>query len=265
MKKEVGMKTPPSLRQMNDLADLSSRRIFGNKSCIMLLMLGIVTLMLCPALWADDLPLLQILAPTPGGSIPEPGGPVVTDFLVKNNTGGTLELDYAFFQISWGGPDTSDNAVVEAVVRADLIITPGAIGQYAVAWESEGAPGCDASGCDQGVDPVIFAIEMSPLLPGCAPPVNSVSSQTTPIVWVSLGNCGPGPNPVALNLLYKYQDPQPALLYPSGIIGMEADGDPLGHSLVIVYDTPEPGSLLLLGSGLLGLAGLRRRRLLKGR
>jgi hypothetical protein len=281
IKKEVSMKTPASLWEMKNIAHRSFHRLsrclvltarrerphlkFGNKSCITLLMLGLLTLMVCPTLRADG---LLILSPTPGVSALE--GSVITptiDFFVQNNTNQTLILDYAFFQISpGGGPDGSDFAWYPEVQSFALTLAPGAIGDYGVNFITDpGDPECTPTDCDFGLDPVMFAIEMRPLDGMTPPPVSSVSNINGKPVAISWFNFGPSntPNPVALNDLLNLQNPQPGLLYNDGIIGTDADGNPSGQSSVAVHDT-EPGTLLLLGSGLLGLAGLLRKRLFMG-
>jgi hypothetical protein len=46
----------------------------------------------------------------------------------------------------------------------------------------------------------------------------------------------------------------------TALSGVYADSMTMGSSDVVVTPTPEPSSMMLLGSGLLGLAGLRRRK-----
>ena len=72
--------------------------------------------------------------------------------------------------------------------------------------------------------------------------------------------------PVALAVLETYAYPNPSNLIKSGANWIwtageyAADGD-IAYLSTTITPTPEPGSIILLGSGLLGLAGVVRRKL----
>jgi len=195
-------------------------------------------------------------------------------WLVTNNTAGTLYLDYALWKITYESGDGTDTIVWPDV---DGLVTPLAAGQtgaYTVSPYSPGPP--DPDNNDNGIWDVNFTIEMSPTQEGLL--------ITSPII---VGGCGfwaptiGTPNPAnlgVLNDLVNCNDPaqDPANintpLFPGGIIGLSAvtDADeniqgtePIGVD-VTVNDVPEPGTLLLLGSGMLGLAGVVRRKLSRG-
>jgi len=226
---------------------------------------GLLALLTSPN--SSAVPLVEILKPTPGASIPEGGGPAIIDFRVMNNSGVILILDYAFCSISHGPPDPDDfanftgNNGSGGLLGGDLIIAPGQIGHYTYSFSSPPDAPADAGdeNADFGRDPVFFALEMSPLGNHTPPPINRISSAIGFVAWVDQGAYN-APNPVALNALFNLQNPQPNLLYQNGIIGMDSDGNPFGLSLVQVNDTPEPVSSLLIGTGLVSLAGVLRRR-----
>jgi hypothetical protein len=89
------------------------------------------------------------------------------------------------------------------------------------------------------------------------------------VVWVDVGSCGPscniwqasfylsndGGTPNDFTVLWNGVDHGPFLV--------NADAFPyVQYSATLEgYSTPEPGSLILMGSGLLGLAGVIRRKL----
>jgi hypothetical protein len=238
----------------------------GN-SRIGLLGLVLATLITGPA--ALGLPIVQILTPTPGAFIPEGGGPAIIDFQVKNNDPvNTLILDYAFASITPGPPDVDDFALFTGangsggLVSGSLTIKPGATGDYKYSFSSPGDS--DNENNDFGVNQVFFDIEMSVLGMTCTgPPVNTISSKTPLILWVDQSGCGNTPDATALTSVMNLQNPQLNIpphnkLYTDGIIGTDAAGNPFGLSTVQVNDTPEPSGLLMMVSGLLTMAGLRR-------
>jgi hypothetical protein len=186
------------------------------------------------------------------------------------NAGVTLILDYAFASITPGPPDLTDLAQFTGangsggLVSGDLTIGPNGTGNYIYSFSSPGDAAGAAEDADFGLDPVIFAIEMSVQPGNCiGPPVNTISSKTPLVVWVDLSNCGNTANAGALASILNGQNPQSNvppnnLLYPNGLIGQGPLG-PFGMSTVQVNDVPEASSLYLTIAGLLGLAGIRRR------
>ena len=206
-----------------------------------------------------------IISPVSGALLTEGGGPVTLDFMVHNPNGVTLILDYAFASITPGPPDLTDFAQFTGtngnggLVSGDLTIGPNATGNYIYSFSSPAdLPGAPEN-ADFGVDPVIFAIEMSEEPAVCVgPPVNTISSKTPLVVWVDLSGCGDTPNAGALTSILNGQNPQSNvppnnLLYTNGLIGQGVLG-PFGMSSVQVNDVPEASSLFLTVAGLLGLA-----------
>jgi hypothetical protein len=237
----------------------SSRRLAGS-----LLALFTLALLSCATAWAGALPAVQLLTPSPTfQGILEGTGPAIIDFGVKNNSGVTLILDYAFCAIAHGGPDTDDYANFSGnngdggLLSGSLILAPNQVGHYIYSFTSPG-DGVETDN-DYGLDPVTFSIEMSPLGNHTPPPINNISSAIGFVAWVDQGTYNP-PNLTALNDLFNLQNPQPQLLYGNGIIGRDSNGNPVALSTIKVSDTPEPGSLLLMGSGVIGLSGVLRRR-----
>jgi hypothetical protein len=239
-----------------------SRGLSG--SLLTVFTLGILALMSCATAWAGPVPTVQLLTPKPTfQGILEGTGPAIVDFPVKNNSGVTLILDYAFCAIAHGGPDTDDYANFSGnngdggLLFGSLILLPNQVGHYIYSFTSPG-DGTETDN-DFGLDPVTFAIEMSPLGNHTPPPINNISSAIGFVAWVDQSAYNP-PNLAALNDLFNFKNPQPQLLYSNGIIGTDSNGNPLALSTIKVSDTPEPGSLFLLGTDVIGLSSVLRRR-----
>jgi PEP-CTERM motif-containing protein len=216
---------------------------------------------ICSTAWANT---LQPIIKSPHGvSTLEGSADVSLTFKVYNPNNFTLILDYAFCSITHGPPDTSDFANFsgnngDAGLLGGALIIPGmSWGDYSYSF----TPVSPADyGTDYGHDPVFFAIEMRKL-DITPPPINVISSAIGSVVWIDSSGQGEYPLQPALGQILNLQNPQPNLLYNGGAIGIDAKGNPFGLSYVDVYDTPEPSSLLLLGSGLVSVAGLLRKRL----
>jgi PEP-CTERM motif len=256
--KEVVMKSHFQPKPTNN-----SHRLSGSLSA--LFTLGMLALMSCATAWAGPAPTVQLLTPRPTfQGILEGTGPAIIDFPVKNNSGVTLILDYAFCAIAHGGPDTDDYANFSGnngdggLLSGSLILLPNQVGHYIYSFTSPG-DGLETDN-DFGLDPVTFSIEMSPLGNHTPPPINNISSAIGFVAWVDQGGYNP-PNLVALNDLFNFQNPQPQLLYANGIIGTDSNGSPFALSTIKVSDTPEPSTLLMLGSSLLAVGGFMRKRL----
>jgi PEP-CTERM motif len=89
------------------------------------------------------------------------------------------------------------------------------------------------------------------------------------IVWVDVGSCGSGCNLWAASF-YLYNDggtPNDFTVFWNGadrgpdLVDAGGFGYVQYSALLQGYSTPEPSSLILLGSGVLGLAGVIRRKL----
>jgi PEP-CTERM motif len=84
--------------------------------------------------------------------------------------------------------------------------------------------------------------------PGCASAGLSPSDQTGVAMWYANAQSGYASGNYSDVVIYT---PTPGTQVPSG--------DPLPQEYIGIIPTPEPGSLLLLGTGLLGLFVFRRR------
>jgi hypothetical protein len=194
-------------------------------------------------------------------------------FQVHNNTANTLILDYALAVITHGGPDTDDfinfsgAGGSNGLTSAPLFIGPQGFGifQYSVDSPAD----AETPPVDNGVDPISFSIEMSPLPcnPANLPAPNNISSQIGFVAVLSpcAGFSG-SPTAAVLAQLQLFQNPcvapacnpaappQANLLYQNvgALLGISTvTGTAPTISTVTVIDTPEPSAWLTGITGLL--------------
>jgi hypothetical protein len=184
--------------------------------------------------------------------VPEEGQQVTFDYTILNSNPFPVILDYAFASIYPGLPDPTDTGNDPRLTVWYPVIAADSTSNWVLSITvSNGGP-CTPTDCDYGVNPVTFSTEWSPLVGTAAvvpTPFNSY------VVFIDND----------LNLV-------PSANYGNGVndlLGGVVPSSPIdvgGQQVTVlgaldVYDTPEPGSLYLLGSGLPGLAGVMRRKL----
>jgi PEP-CTERM motif len=105
---------------------------------------------------------------------------------------------------------------------------------------------------------------MTLLAPGSFALNNNVISSSSP--FLTLGGLAfvLSNGTTAYNVYYNTGPGGTPGYYECNSIGPcnNGDGTPIQFSLTQVTEVPEPGTLMLLGSGLIGLAGMARRKLL---
>lgn len=213
---------------------------------------------------------------TGGQSIPEGPATTLVSFTVKNNSGMNLILDYAFASIAHGGPDPTDlihfsglngsGGLPGGLGSVPLFLPIGGMGVFTYSVTSP--PEIDDNPSDFGINPVTFSVEYSPgtlvgvpvFIPGGNGALvfvaNSNSGAINPAVLAQLLNFVNNPPGCAMNFQPPCQPDPPLLLYANGITA-----GPVSTS-VDVFDIPEPSTLLLGATGLLGLLGRARRRII---
>jgi hypothetical protein len=209
--------------------------------------------------WADGVTVAPIHQ---SQVVPEEGQTVQFDYTITNSNDFAVILDYAFASIFPNGPDPSDTGRNPTfflgdwfpIIAADVNGVPGTSNWVLSLGVSNGDP-CTPTDCDFGINPVTFSTEWSPLVGSALVVPTLVPSW---IVFIDNdSNLIPSANYFSevTNLLNGVVPSSPIDV---GGQQVEATGT------LVVYDTPEPSNLYLLGTGLLALAGATRRKLRRG-
>ena len=222
----------------------------------------VLLLLLAPQISAANITLPVTSRSSP--PIPE-GDSTSVGFTLSNPTNFPLILDYALAIINGPG---GDDLVSFAGVTWPSFLTPKGNGTFTYYIDS---PPDDDGKPDDGLNTVSFyvAYSLATSLPnpqytttlGLGLFVYNIGGGSQGTMNLNtlalLNNCtanpGPLPNPcnIGNNLLFDG---------PNGTT-VEYQGVPQPqYAYVDVYDTPEPSTLLLLGSGLLGSCGVLRKR-----
>jgi hypothetical protein len=205
------------------------------------------------------------------------------EFDVHNTSPFNLLLDYAFCGITTTG-DQDDpiwfagNNGSNGLASGDLYIPIGGTGKYIYNLQAPGP--LDIGPANDGINTFNFAVELSEYR-GKQPNVTQISSAVGLVVML-LDGSNPNLNWPVANQLLNFQDPQNGIADISKITDANLLYTTAGGfhvyvggtcttlngqttcsettATIDVSDTPEPSSLLLFGSGLVGASGLLRKR-----
>lgn len=182
---------------------------------------------------------------------------VFLDYTINNNNPFPVILDYALFTVFKGPEDYEDHGDWPYFVQWDPVIAANSSSNWVVSVDIEPGPPCTPIDCDNGVDPITFSTEWSqlignyavfPLPPGFNGYIVVIDNNNNLVPSANYGN---GVNDLMNGVV------------PSSPIDVGGQQSTVAGTLT-VYDTPEPGTMLLLGSGLLSLAGVVRRKSSRG-